>query len=250
MVITGFDSIIRTPVYYMMDRANRYARIEIPELMPLDNVVTEPTPTVEPESERSVREPEVKYVYTMKFSEPERQKAKVYSCIIPSESLNDLHRKPINPERLQVEVREPVHDHVCQNLSNYAGEFETVSGTGAGDDYVTMSGMTVEDEIHVGGVGIHAHGSFAEYRIDAEVFTNDTFYCGYFLGGYLPVEVVGVGRLAVMVVGNFQAIAQVGEAVKHGVFDLPNVDRKMVRLEGLQRSAGMVEPEDYLALDG
>jgi hypothetical protein len=29
----SFDSIIRTPVYYTMDRANRSARIEIPELM-------------------------------------------------------------------------------------------------------------------------------------------------------------------------------------------------------------------------
>src|SRR5688572_7855091 len=29
----SFDSIVRTPVYYTMDRANRSARIEIPELM-------------------------------------------------------------------------------------------------------------------------------------------------------------------------------------------------------------------------
>ncbi|MCD9016991.1 hypothetical protein [Parachryseolinea silvisoli] len=29
----SFDSIVRTPVYYTMDRASRSARIEIPELM-------------------------------------------------------------------------------------------------------------------------------------------------------------------------------------------------------------------------
>jgi hypothetical protein len=116
---------------------------------PLDNVVTEPTPTVEPESERSVREPEVKYVYTMKSPEPERQEPKVYSYTISLGPPDDLHHKSIDPKRLQVEAREPVHDYVCQNLSNDAGEFETVSGIGAGDDYVVMPvpGMTVEDKI-------------------------------------------------------------------------------------------------------
>jgi hypothetical protein len=217
---------------------------------PLDNVVTAGIPTLEPESEISVRGPEVKYVYTMKSHEPERLEAKVYSYTTPLEVQDNLRCKPIDPERRQVETDRSTHNHVCENLPDGAGEFETMARTGTGDDDVGVTRVIIDDEIHVGGVGVHAHGGLAEYRVNAEVFTDDTFYPGYFLGGDLTVEIVGVGRLAVMVEGDFQAIAQVGEAVKHGVFGLPDVDRKMIGLATLQLATGVVEPEDYLALDG
>jgi hypothetical protein len=215
--------------------------------VPLDTVVRECTPAVESENKIGVRAPEVRYVYTMKSTEPERREVKVYGYTIPLEARDDSQRKPIDSKRLQVEADGPSRDHVCQNLSDGAGEFKAVPRAGACNDDVGVAGMIIDDEIHVGRVGVHADGGFAEYGVDAKMFTDNTFYGGYLPGGDLPVEVIGIGGLAVMMERYFQTVALVGEAVKHGVFGLPDVDGKMVGLKTLQPATGVVEPENYLA---
>jgi len=111
-----------------------------------------------------------------------------------------------------------VQGEVGEELAGEAAEFEAVAGAGAGDDDIGVEGVVIDDEMFVGGVGVHADGRVIEDRVEVEIF-----FCeggdgvDLFRGGVI-FEIIGVDGAAAVVGGEFDAVAEIGKAIEHPFF--------------------------------
>src|SRR5579863_9274395 len=63
----------------------------------------------------------------------------------------------LEPEKIHRQRRSAVERQLREGLTDSAGTLEAMPAESAGDDHVWMSGMTVDDELVVRAVGVHAN---------------------------------------------------------------------------------------------
>jgi len=139
----------------------------------------------------------------------------------------------------------------CGEFADDGREFEAVAGAGAGDEDLGMSRVMVEDEVFVGSVGVHANDGGFKGTVGGGQETTEEVAYGFGLAGVnVAADGIGMGVLALMVNSDFDAVAEIREAVEEAVWlVLPDVDGAVLGEELLVMGLGS-EPEEDLAFDG
>ena len=118
---------------------------------------------------------------------------------------------------------------VGEDFADDRGEFEAVAGEAAGEGDVFVFGVAVDDEVEVGGVGVHADAEGKEGAVGFGYVLLEAGAEGCFIAGAgIAAEGVGIdgGVVGLVVIGEFEAgvVGDHGEAVVAGVgvFDEPD----------------------------
>jgi hypothetical protein len=159
--------------------------------------------------------------------------------------------EPGEAEGGEIEGRGLIVEEVGGEFADDRGEFEAVAGTGARDEDRGMGGMVVEDEVFVGSIGVNANNGGFKRSAGGGQKTAEQVADGFGFGGAnVAANGIGMGVFALMMDGDFDAVAQVGKAVEKAVwFIFPDVDGAVLREEVFVMGLGR-EPEEDLAFDG
>jgi len=120
------------------------------------------------------------------------------------------------------------------------------------DDDVPVCGVVVDDEVTIGGIGVHAYGRFVVNGNDIQVFCGDVLYLFDLFGADLLYQLIGLYGAPIVVPGDLYTCAQVRETIEHPVLCVfPDVDRHIPGMKaGWGLCAAVGEPVKCLSCDG
>ena len=156
----------------------------------------------------------------------------------------------LEAEEVQVVAGAAVDGEVGDRFADGGSEFEAVPGAGAGGDDVGALGVEVKQEVGVGGVGVEAGFGAEDLAGGVGQGVAEPGADGGFVAGVdVAVVVGGFDGFVGEVVADFDAVAEVGQAVAEVLAAaLPHPDRQVAGLEAVGVAFG-AQPEHHLAGD-
>ena len=145
-------------------------------------------------------------------------------------------QKSVGCEQAQVECGDLSAEQRGGELTDHGREFEAVTGTGTGDQHLRAGWMQSEDEVSVGGVGIHTDLRRAQRTgSGGDVLLQQGLHGSDVVRLHLAPERLGLGLLAFMMDRYLDPLTQIWKTVEEAAWRVfPDEDRAALRLKQLR----------------